>query len=404
MTGNDFETENELEDGFLERSRANAEASTTVRSRRISLCIGSVGAFIAVVLGVLIMTTGDAGKWGARRYAKAALALAQSRKRCDHGLRRKYLWRGPQSSKAMCVQHKDRSVLPPDPIEKGELRFLVIGDWGRDGMCCQRDVAREMDLAARDWKPQFVIGTGDNFYPAGIEHPRSEQVLTSWADVYLAQEYLGALRWMHVAGNHDHRGDVMAQVELNSTEERWHLPALRYYHHVPEADVFFAFVDTTPMYYLPDELGGFRTDMSDPGIIDEAVKELDAKLSASTARWKIVVGHHPLYSTGHHATKEHKNLELMRTRLKPVFEHHKIPAYFCGHEHSLEHAVSDGVHYFVSGAGSKIRVITNYFKENRFAAGRQGFMSVSIRKNEMRVYAVDMTGVVLHTAIVPLRT
>ena len=31
----------------------------------------------------------------------------------------------------------------------GSVDFLVIGDFGRDGMCCQRDVAQEMALALR---------------------------------------------------------------------------------------------------------------------------------------------------------------------------------------------------------------------------------------------------------------
>jgi len=44
------------------------------------------------------------------------------------------------------------------------LSFLVLGDFGRDGMCCQRDVALEMALAAKATKPQLVLNLGDAIY------------------------------------------------------------------------------------------------------------------------------------------------------------------------------------------------------------------------------------------------
>lgn len=39
-----------------------------------------------------------------------------------------------------------------------------IGDWGRQGLKNQSEVAAVMGQLARTRAPQFIISTGDNFY------------------------------------------------------------------------------------------------------------------------------------------------------------------------------------------------------------------------------------------------
>ncbi|KAK2077668.1 hypothetical protein QBZ16_004514 [Prototheca wickerhamii] len=41
------------------------------------------------------------------------------------------------------------------------LKFLVIGDWGRDGQYGQRAVAAQMAAKAATFSPDFVVSTGD---------------------------------------------------------------------------------------------------------------------------------------------------------------------------------------------------------------------------------------------------
>ena len=45
-----------------------------------------------------------------------------------------------------------------------DLSFLVLGDWGRDGASHQRDVAGQMEAAARELDCACVVTVGDNFY------------------------------------------------------------------------------------------------------------------------------------------------------------------------------------------------------------------------------------------------
>ena len=46
-------------------------------------------------------------------------------------------------------------------------RFAVVGDWGRKGHDHQRDVALQMALVSEVLRPNFIVSTGDNFYPSG---------------------------------------------------------------------------------------------------------------------------------------------------------------------------------------------------------------------------------------------
>ena len=56
-----------------------------------------------------------------------------------------------------------------------EIRFLVVGNFGRDGFCYQTDVQVEMERAARTMKASFVISTGNAFFPAGLVSTKTKR-------------------------------------------------------------------------------------------------------------------------------------------------------------------------------------------------------------------------------------
>ncbi len=68
----------------------------------------------------------------------------------------------------MCRNHSSSSNLTL--LADAELVTVAIGDWGRDGFCCQRDVALEMALVAEKFDIPFVLNTGDNFYENGLRN------------------------------------------------------------------------------------------------------------------------------------------------------------------------------------------------------------------------------------------
>src|SRR5260221_11005803 len=56
-----------------------------------------------------------------------------------------------------------------DQSSSPDLTFLIFGDWGREGEFHQRDVAKQMGLAAARRRCRFIVSVGDNFYEKGVQ-------------------------------------------------------------------------------------------------------------------------------------------------------------------------------------------------------------------------------------------
>lgn len=69
--------------------------------------------------------------WGPRSYAKSMRGEQKHRRECDSGLQVARLGLTPPVSQALCVI---KSITPNLPPHSKALKFLAIGDWGRDGM------------------------------------------------------------------------------------------------------------------------------------------------------------------------------------------------------------------------------------------------------------------------------
>ena len=75
-----------------------------------------------------------------------------------------------------CAAHSDDAATSPVTVlDDQSVAFVVIGDFGRDGFCCQHDVAKEMALAAEKLGTNrtagvidAVINVGDTFYETGL--------------------------------------------------------------------------------------------------------------------------------------------------------------------------------------------------------------------------------------------
>lgn len=71
-----------------------------------------------------------------------------------------------------------------------------------------------------------------------------------------------------------------------------------------------------------------------------------SQLRNSTADWKIVIGHHPVYANG-----KHGYTQQLFDDLDPMMRNHGVQAYLCGHDHSKHYMKYEGLHYVVNGAG-----------------------------------------------------
>jgi tartrate-resistant acid phosphatase type 5 len=274
-----------------------------------------------------------------------------------------------------------------------ELAFLVIGDWGTSSSDQRRLAARMGEIAER-LGSRFVVSTGDNYYPDGVASLEDPLWQTAFEDVYTAPSL--QIPWYVALGNHDHRGNVAAQVAYSQRSPRWRMPAAHFRHTEPVpggGTVELFFLDTDP---IKRSYEAWSRRPVGPFAHDE-LAWLERELAASRARWKIVVGHHPVFSGG-----SHPDTPVLVNHVKPLLERYGVQAYINGHSHALEHIVVGGVHYVTSGAGAKPRP-ARAIAGTRFVAGeRLGFAVARVTADTVAIEFVDEFGAVLYRATIEL--
>ena len=186
--------------------------------------------------------------------------------------------------------------------------------------------------------------------------------------------------WYPVLGNHDHKGEPTAQIEYSSLSSRWSMPAPYYRRtEVIGGDTIpaeFFFLDTTPLtgVYHSKWASLFSRDA------ERQSEWLALALSVSRAKWKIVVGHHPIFSGGPHLISEQ-----LAGRIKPLLDRFGVAAYINGHDHNLQHIVVDRVNYLTCGSGCETREPRRERKSTLFEAATLGFLHVRICRPQLRL-------------------
>ena len=96
------------------------------------------------------------------------------------------------------------------------LSFLVLGDWGGSSDSSPTTAAqvangKGMAAVAANLSAQFIMAVGDNFYSTGIHGDDHAQRFVDTFEKCYTEDPLD-LPWYALAGNHDHHGNVSAQI------------------------------------------------------------------------------------------------------------------------------------------------------------------------------------------------
>jgi hypothetical protein len=157
--------------------------------------------------------------------------------------------------------------------------------------------------------------------------------------------------------------------------------------------MLLVFIDTSPLvpyYYTGD---GHNVQKQDSTAQRVWLERLLSDPS-SNVKWKVVVGHHPMYTGG--SRTEGRDTRAIRGSLQPLFEKYRVDAYLTGHEHSLQHHVSNGgTHHFTSGSASE-RTSVKMLPISKFVASEYGFMLFSVTFHQMFVQVVDFRGNIVY--------
>lgn len=243
--------------------------------------------------------------------------------------------------------------IPRISIPSGSrVRLAAVGDTGQD---VSRVAAGLRALHSID-PIDAILLLGDNIYPCGV----GSESDPGWSRV---EPLRIGVPIYPVLGNHDYGNPVQlagttvacghpfpqSQVDKSSVWPDWRFPARNYRLALGDLEIFL--IDTTPV------ARGWEDSFRGSHSSEEIRQGLSEALAESDAPWKIVVGHHIIFSSGFHGRRDNFERQNMRALL-PILDRGGADLYLCGHDHHLELIGRNQTPQFaISGAGSKLRRI-----------------------------------------------
>jgi tartrate-resistant acid phosphatase type 5 len=315
---------------------------------------------------------------------------------------------------------------PPSEFEPSPMYQLPSGGYApASGMMpVSNAVRRYCQTAACD----AGVVLGDNIYPDGATlgadgHNDAQRFADIFEQPYGWMRSLGEDFRLYVAlGNHDwhtSREGAMAQVAYHESHVPFYMDGFIYSAHPAGRDDVEIFVIDTHVLLAGERV--YEDVLAEDGsevestIVDELepwaapqteqernmVAWLDERLRASTARWRIVIAHHPLWSS---AGGKFQQARVLRRLLLPTLCRN-ADMFLAGHEHTMEVHTDDCTAFapdlpplltVVSGAASKQRPLNSAFMAHQlrnntqlrtpFALGMVwGFAHVQLEADEARI-------------------
>jgi hypothetical protein len=267
--------------------------------------------------------------------------------------------------------------------------FIVISDHGRNGYHNQKEVAETMGEVASDCGIRFVVTGGDNFQTAGVQSVQDPLWWSNHENIYTNPSL--NVDWYPALGNHDHGGNIQAQIDYSDISRRWKMPATYYTMVKTRNDISIRLIilDTYSMvegFSDPDKTFTLKA-------AQKQVHWVDSILTVEKEDWVIVVGHHPVFSA--HPTR--LNTKELVQYLNPVLNRHDVDYFIGAHDHIFQHLKDPAskIDYFVNTAGSEVRDAASNTM-TQFAASAPGFSIVAATKTSLSMYFINLEGKVIY--------
>jgi acid phosphatase len=250
------------------------------------------------------------------------------------------------------------------------LRFVSVADTGT-GAVGQYAVAAAMTRYHQLNPYDLVILAGDNIYNNG-EMEKIGAVFEKPYQGLLKQ----AVKFQACLGNHD--------VRTGNGDEQVRYPGFNMsgrYYTFRRGDVQFFALDTNHNADWKAQLPW-----------------LEQELSRSNAPWKVVFGHHQIYSSGQYGL----NQPFIKT-LTPLFQKYRVQLYINGHEHNYERTRPiDGTTYVICGGGAGTRPVGRS-PWTATSAERLSFAAYEVYRDRVLISGIDTNNQVFDQGIIPLQ-
>jgi len=139
---------------------------------------------------------------------------------------------------------------------------------------------------------------------------------------------------------------------------------------------------------------GLDTNFSNQSNWIKQLEWLEKSLSESKSTWKVVFGHHPVFSSGMHGSTK-----VLMENLPVIFAKHKVSLYMCGHDHNYERSlVMNGTTYIVHGGGANTRPVGKS-DFTAYSAAELSFVVVEV-SNKLQVKAIATDGKVFDSVLI----
>ena len=327
-----------------------------------------------------------------------------------------------------------------DDDASSSINFCAIGDWGGTEYppfftLGQKETSIGMGKVAQEIQSQFILALGDNFYHTGVEDSGSYRFDYTFEHVYNAKS-LTEIPWYVIGGNHDHYGNITAQIEYSTKvkpQGRWKFPSLYHSHNFQSKDgsvtIDLILIDTVDLCGLNDvktegEVGYFDPlPLMDKQQAQKQWEWIEQKMNSSRADYLLVGGHYPVYSVCSHGPTE-----TLVQHLRPLLAQYKAH-YLSGHDHCMVHFEElnqrvdvDGsieqvaVHHVLTGMGDECCYEASNLNDHalnpppgalkwfisaenkHLYKANGGFTSFQANDKEMKIQYHDHRGNVVYTA------
>jgi hypothetical protein len=268
--------------------------------------------------------------------------------------------------------YENRFRTHPRPDVKAPLAFAAIGDFGTGVRRPstehrrQRELAKELEAAVDREGIRLVLTTGDNIYagrsllgiPVGATGDEDDDWFFTFFQPY--RYVANRVPFYPCIGNHD-GNETEVNDDRDQIIDNFYLaerllgeeaagrasigPGL-FYRFRYGSDIELVCLDTSRRFLLFGERF-FRHANHAPFL----AAAFPAREGAGAPRWRIPFSHHPPYCAGPMWGNSRSSIE----HLVPLYRRSGVKIVLSGHEHNFQHALVDGIHYFVTGGGGKVR-------------------------------------------------
>lgn len=299
------------------------------------------------------------------------------------------------------IQKKD-FYLKDRSREPGANRFAFVGDTG-GGDSFRRIILPQLEKQIESKPCQTILLGGDLVYGSESDgvHPQDgnpslfsnrirnpfRRLMKKGADLF------------GTPGNHDvrdgHEEKLLAYLNLP-----------RFYTFT-RGNVDFFSVDTTILLPGYDKCYKDRKDFAH----EQARKQtewLDKALAASKSKYKVVMGHYPLYCSGPYLNRG-INAELVRSILQPILIKNNVDLYLAGHEHHYERSnpIYNLIH-FISGSACKLTKKIRHLADPPYprAAIKQEHQFMMFEETDagLTFQTINQDGKVIDEGVIPPKT